>query len=131
MDAFLLFRKALNDAIDECRKQKTNFSEDDANAIYQDILRPRLANLNQKVKTARKSLAKSSATKILAWTGAITFGLYTGLLPTELAGLAKALGITKVLAELTENIASQRKIEKVIKNEDLYFLWKVKREAEK
>jgi len=131
MDAFLLFRKALNDAIDECRKQKLNFSEADARAIYQDILRPRLAHLNQKVKTARKSLVKTSATKILAWTGAITFGLYTGFLPTELAGLAKALGLTKVLAELTENLMSQRKIEKVIQNEDLYFLWKVKREVDK
>lgn len=131
MDAFLLFRKALNDAIDQCIKQKSNFSEADARAIYQDILRPRLANLNQKVKTARKSLVKSSATKILAWTGAITFGLYTGFLPTELAGLAKALGLTKVLAELTENLLSQRKIEKVIQNEDLYFLWKVRRKVDK
>lgn len=131
MDAFLLFRKALNEAIDECRKQKSNFSEADACAIYQDILRPRLAHLNQKVKTARKSLVKTSATKILAWTGVITFGIYTGFLPTELAGLAKALGLTKVLAELTENLMSQRNIEKVIQNEDLYFLWKVKREANK
>ncbi len=131
MDAFLIFRKALNETIDECRKQKSNFSEADARAIYQDILRPRLAHLNQKVKTARKSLVKTSATKILAWTGAITFGLYTGFLPTELAGLAKALGLTKVLAEITENLMSQRKIEKVIQNEDLYFLWKVRREVDK
>jgi len=131
MDAFLLFRKALNDAIDECRKQKSNFSEADARAIYQDILRPRLAHLNQKVKTARKSLVKTSATKILAWTGAITFGLYTGFLPKELAGLAKELGLTKVLAEITENLMSQRKIEKVIQNEELYFLWKVRREVDK
>ena len=131
MDAFILFRKALNDAIDEFIKQSTDFSEADAHAIYQDILRPRLANLNQKVSKARKSLFKSSATKILAWTGAITFGLYTGFLPTELAGLAKAMGLTKVLDELTENLMSQRKIEKVIQNEDLYFLWKVRREVDK
>ena len=125
-DAFIIFRNALNQFVDEYRKQGKAFTENDARQIFGDIIEPKLAQLNTRVKAAEKSLLKSTAYKIIGWTGAISFGWYAGLLPTDLVNAATALGLIKVVAELTESTLTKSHAPDTIRDEPMYFLWRVR-----
>lgn len=125
-DSFVLFRQALNRAIDEASNKTSEFTERYARELYGDVLEPSLAKLDLKLRSAQKSLIKKSHRKVFAWVGAITFGLFSGLVPSSLEAAAKVLGLTKVLADLGESALQARGNENVIRNEDMYFLWKVR-----
>ena len=52
--------------------------------------------------------------------------MYTGLLPDQLLGVAKALGPTKILVDFGQAAAKLMSPQDAIKKEDLYFLWRVR-----
>ena len=101
-------------------------NERHARELYGDVLEPSLVRLDLKLRNAHRGLVKTSRRKVFAWVGAITFGLFSGLLPSSLEAAAKALGLTKVLAELGESALQTGGNEDVIRNDDMYFLWKVR-----
>jgi hypothetical protein len=125
-ESFLTYRQALNRAIDDVRAQRANLKESDARAIYSDVIAPGLARLDRAVRTARRDLLKDLGRSVTAWAGAITFGMYTGLLPDQLLGVAKALGLTKILVDFGQAAAKLMSPQDAIKKEDLYFLWRVR-----
>ena len=125
-DAFIIFRNSLNQVIDEYKERGNFFTENDAREIFGDMIEPKLAQLNTKVKAAQKSLIKNTVSKIAGWGAAISFGWYAGLLPTDLATAATALGLTKIVAELTESILSKSNTGDTIQDEPMYFLWKLR-----
>lgn len=128
-DAFILFKSALAEAIDEYRKNYGRFEEADARALYSDILRPKLTELKSKVSKARRSLIKGTTRKVIALTGSISFGVYTGFLPQGLAAAAAALGLVKVLADFTEALMTMSDIEESARGHNMYFLWKIEKMA--
>lgn len=125
-DSFIVFRQAINRAIDEASDKTSEFTERHARELYGDVLEPSLAKLDLKLRSAQNSLVKTSRRKATAWVGAITFGLFSGLLPSSLAAAAKVLGLTKVLADLGEAALQTKGDENLIRSEDMYFLWKVR-----
>jgi hypothetical protein len=125
-ESFLTYRQALNKAIDGVQAQRANLTESDARAIYSDVIAPELARLDRAIRTARRDLLKNLGRSVGAWAGAITFGMYTGLLPDQLMGAAKVLGLTKILADIGEAAAKLVSPRDVIKKEDLYFLWRIR-----
>lgn len=125
-EAFITYRSALNRAIDEYRKQGVGLTERNARAIYSDIIAPDLAKLDAKVKTARKSLVRSGFQRAAGWVGAISFGVYAGFVPPDLVLAAKALGFTKVVEEFLEAMLQRGDAARSIRNEEMYFLWKVR-----
>jgi hypothetical protein len=126
-DSFVLFKSAIAEAVDEYRKNYGKFNEADAKALYSDVLRPKLAELENKVGKGRRLLIKGSRRKILAWTGAISFGVYMGLLPQGLAAAAAFLGLTKVLADFTEGLMNKSDIDESARGHNMYFLWRLKK----
>lgn len=125
-EAFVLFRRALSRAIDEQKSQKNLLSERDAKALYHDLIEPQLSLIDAKVKAARRQLIKGTRRKLLGWTAAISFGIFTGFLPTGLAAAA-ALGLTKILAEFLEDLMTKSDAEETIRSQEMFFLWKVKK----
>jgi len=128
-DSFLQFRAALNKSIDEFRANKGNFSKEDAVSLRRDIIDPKLAILDKRVKEAKKDLASTAFRSLVGTVGAISFGLYTGIVPQELAAIAKALGFVKFGADMIQKIMALGDGSKAIKQDDLYFLWKVRQQA--
>ncbi len=124
-EAFILFRAALTKAIEEYKIAGDSFTERDAQAVYADILQPRLASLSAKISKADKSLFKGVVRKIAGWTGAISVGFLTGIFTTPLAGAA-AFGATKIGAEVIEETMAKSDKKETISQDELYFLWKVK-----
>lgn len=129
-ESFDQYRHALNEAIDEFRANTTDFKEKDARALYSDVIAPRLSTLDRNVKNAKKDLVRKAAKSIIAITGAISFGIYTGLIPTDMAELAKVVGLSKIAADILEKSLPFGDAVSTIKNDDLYFLWKVKRKSQ-
>jgi len=125
-EAFIRFRQALNKAVDESLSSVQQFGPTEARQVYQDIIRPELANVDSKIKAGRKSLFRDTAIEVGAWSAAIGFGLYTGIVPAALVPAASALGLTKVVADLGKGILKKIRPESEIKNTDMYFLWKVR-----
>jgi hypothetical protein len=125
-EAFLTYRQALNKAIDNVRAQRSDLSERDARLIYADVIAPELARLDRAVKTERRGILKDVGRSLVGWSAAISFGMYTGLLPEQLLLAAKALGLTKVIADIGAAIGKLTSPEDVIRKENLFFLWKVR-----
>lgn len=126
-EAFIQYRSALNEAIDEFRLNKSGFTENDARSLYSDVIAPRLSALEQRTQHAKRDLLSKGYRPLIAVTAAISFGLYTGFIPAEIAEIAKVIGFTKVAADILEKIMAFGDAEKTIKSDELYFLWKVKK----
>lgn len=130
-DAFIAFRQAFGKAVDEYLKSKRiKLTELDAVAIYRDLIEPELARLNQKVNSASKTLFKKARAGVFGWVAAISAGHYLGFLDSGLIAIAKALGLTKVAADLASGFMASSG-EDAIRNENMYFLWKVRHRAER
>ena len=126
-ESFILFRSALAKAIEEYKTQGNSFTERDAQAVYSDIIQPRLAALDQKIRNAKKSFRNNGYRKLVGWAGAISAGLYTGIFMSNPIAGAAAFGATKVGAKFIGDIMSKSDVEEVIRGDDMYFLWKVKK----
>lgn len=129
--SYQLFRKALTDAVGEVISTRKSISKKDARQLYEDIVAPELARLDLTVKAARNKALKSVGTKVLGWTAAIGVSAYAGLLPISLAAAAGALGFTQVLADLLSESMSGGISTEDIRNDKMFFLWRVKKEAER
>jgi len=130
-EAFLNYRKALNEAITEFKSADSDFTEKQAREIYSDLIEPRLASLDKRVKVAKKDLLKKSIRSIVAVAGVISFGLYSGFISGETAELIKTLGLAKIAYDVVEKSIPIGEARSAIKSDDLYFLWKAKKLAKK
>ncbi|MDP2181900.1 MAG: hypothetical protein Q8K99_04940 [Actinomycetota bacterium] len=128
-EAFVAYRQALNRAVDDVRSRKTDFTESDARSIYSDVIQPELVGIDRAIRNARRTLSRDLGRSIVGWSAAIGFGMYTGLLPAQLAVAAKALGLTKVLADGVTAAGGLISGEAAVRNEDMFFLWKVRQTA--
>jgi hypothetical protein len=129
-DAFLSFRGAFTRAVDEHIKAKNGqFNARDAEAIFGDIIEPELARLNRKISTAKRSMLRKSGAGVFGWVAALSVGHYFGFVESSLVNAAKALGLTKVAADLVACMTGSTG-ENAIRDENLYFLWKVRHRAQ-
>lgn len=125
-DSFILFRSALSKAIEEYKENGHSFTERDAQMVYADIIQPELAKLESKVKRAKRHFHNDSRRKIIGWAGALSVGFYAGLFTSNPITGSIAFGVTKAASELLENLMANSDAEESIKDDELYFLWKVK-----
>lgn len=130
-EAFVLFRTALNEAIDEARGPKKDFSERDARQLYADVLAPAIAQMDRRVEVAKKGLRRSALATAASWAGAISFGLYAGILPGGFAALAGALGLTSLVQQMTASAIEKTNVTGDIATDPLFFLWRVKQLSRK
>lgn len=129
-ESFCQFRASINDAIFETNNLCEKIDDLKAREIYSDIIYPKIRKLDLKVKEAKKDLVKTTYRSLVGVVGAISFGMYTGLLPSEALAIAKALGVGKVCNDLIVKLMALGDAKNSIKGEDLYFLWQIKKISE-
>lgn len=117
-DAFLRCQSALRIAIKE--RIGSQGSTDPAKValeIEQDVIAPSIADLNQRLRAARRALQKKGAVSLGLGGIVTTCGLLTGISSVELAGPAAAA--------LTFIEAIHRSFDgrEGIRESDLYFMW--------
>jgi len=124
-ESFILFRAALNEAICEFTQCGRELTRSAACELYSDIIAPRLALLDRKVKRAKTDLVSTATRSVFGTVGALSFGLYTGLVDVKVGAIAAAIGLAKFASDI-QKIMGVGDAEKVIQEDELYFLWKIK-----
>jgi len=118
-DAFARFRSALRLAINErLRVAPSDRARELALQIESDILRPALADVRQRLGSAKRALAGKASLNIALGALATSCGLLTGQLPLLAAGLAGAFG---ALTAQQKYVDERREVGL----RDMYFLWRV------
>jgi hypothetical protein len=129
-DAFISFRQVFAKAVDEhIKTTHGRLTDQDAAAIFKDVLQPELARLNRKVASASKSICRKSGAGLLGWAAALSAGFYFGFVESSLVAAANALGLTKVAADLATSLLGASP-EDEIRQENMYYLWKVEHRAQ-
>ena len=128
-ESFLLFRKGLNEAIDNFSSPSGIITEKEAKSLYADIIKPSIAQLDIKVKQAKKDLVVNTYRPVIGIAGVISFGMLAGLFPNDLSEIIKALGLFKFGTEFVSNLLTLGDSEEKLKSEQFYFLWKLKKKA--
>lgn len=125
-DSFIQFRSALGKSIGEALNQKESFSVQDAKVLYADIIAPEISRLEKKVSEAKRDLVTKPLASAVGTVAVIAFGAYAGMIPAELSQLAGLLGLTKTVYDTVSKTAELADVNKSIRPEDYYFVWKVK-----
>jgi len=122
-DSFVIFRQSLTKAIDEYKLIGESITERDAIALYSDIIQPNISRLDLKINSAKKNFSKDTTREVIGWVGAISAGFYLGVTTSSLlVGLA---GL-KIGADIIKNVMIKSDPEESIRNEEMYYLWKIK-----
>lgn len=127
--AFIAYRKALNEAIDNFGGIADSFTEKDAKELHADVINPKLIDLERKVKAAKRDLIKKPFRSLTSVVGVISFGLLTGLISPDIAAIAKTIGLVKFGSDMIKQTMALGDKEDTIKSEHFYFLWKLKQKA--
>ena len=125
-DSFLVYRQALNQAINEFVEKSGQFTESDAKSLYSDVISPTLASLDKKVKKAKRDLISKPVRALTGVVGAISFGLLTGIIPPDISAIASAIGLAKFGGDFIKDAMATGDQEDAIKEHQYYFLWKVR-----
>lgn len=127
-ESFVAYRKALASALSSVKSNPASkFTAADARAIYGDIIEPELTGLQKRVKEARRKAIRTAVRSAVGWGAALSFGLYSGIVPAELAGAVKALGLSKLFADAVSHTGAIKDAGDSAREESFYFLWRAKR----
>jgi hypothetical protein len=128
-DAFIRYRLALSNAVQEVTKQGQSLSERQARQIHSDIIRPRLAELNQRVSQSKRDLVNEPATTAIATAAVVSFGFFTGLLTPELNAFFGAAGLSKLTYDAVKSALAKSDVQRTIRDNEMYFLWRLARQS--
>jgi hypothetical protein len=129
-EAFENYRVAIAQVIREHISKGKDVGKREAKEIYEDVLRPTVLGLQAKAKAVRNSALKKALVKTAATSAVLGLGVFGGLVPAQMLELLKALGPVKVFADLAEAYSSIEKNTAEVRSHNLYFLLRLKQEAE-
>lgn len=121
-EAFAVYRDKINSMI---RKQK-NWSEAEVAEIFRDQVLPEVNIIEKKVKDWKSKSRESLKEKVIFGSGAITVGLYAGLLPPNIGQIIAAIGGGTAVAGAIMDYNKTLKEKEEARSNDFYFLWQAK-----
>jgi hypothetical protein len=121
-DAFVMYRDAVKRIIRDHLVGGGGVTAEDARQLYGDVLAPRLAKLRVESQAYRRSLRRKSLLKAGASTALLTIGVVSGVLPTQIADIVKAVGGFSVAKEIVESVFAVKETSADVRSDDLYFL---------
>ena len=121
-ESFAVYR----DKINKMMRKTKNWNRKEVSEIFRDEILPEINIIEKKVKDWKHKTRSSLKEKVLFGTGAVTIGLYGGLLPTGFGQLLAAIGGgTAAVSALIEYNKTLKEKEEARSN-DFYFLWQAK-----
>jgi hypothetical protein len=121
-EAFAVYRDKINKII----HQTKNWDSQEVSKMFRDQVLPEINIIDKKVKDWKHKTKESLKEKILFSTGAVSIGLYGGLLPTGFGQLLAAIGGgTAIVSTLIDYNKTLKEKEEARAN-DFYFLWQAK-----
>lgn len=126
-EAFANYRGTLTNIVKNYARTTVDSAE--AKEIYLDLLKPKLDALEVQARNLRRTQTKKSLLKVAATSALVGLGIYTGVLPAEIAGLVKTIGGFSVAKDLSEALGAIEKNPTEVRNDNLYFLLRLKQEG--
>ncbi|MCQ4243903.1 hypothetical protein [Stutzerimonas decontaminans] len=118
-EAFAVYR----DKIHSLLKSTNRWSEHEVAEAFRDQILPEVNLIDKKIKDWKVKARESLKEKVIFGTGAVSIGLYAGMLPPNIGQLVAAIGGGSAIAGavLDYNKTLKDKIE--ARSNDFYFLW--------
>jgi hypothetical protein len=128
-EAFQNYRSAVTGIVKEYAAQGKTVGVAEAKEIYTELLKPQLNALETQAKNVRREQVRKGLLKVAASSVLIGVGIYSGVLPSQLTNLVTAIGGFNVAKDLAESLAAMQRNPAEIRNNNLYFLLRLKQEA--
>lgn len=120
-EAFKVYRDKVNTLI----KKNKNWEDNEVAEIFRDQILPEINIIEKKVSDWKRKTRSAIKDKIIIGSGAVSFGLYSGILPSDLSHLLAAVGggaaIISTAVDYTKTIRNKSEA----RSNDYYFLWQV------
>lgn len=118
-EAFFVYRDKLN----KFMKETKAWEENEVRKIFRDQLLPEINIIDKKVKDWKSNTRESISQKLLFGTATASFGLYGGVLPTNIGEILAALGGASAVASSLMEYNKTFKEKQEARKNDFYFLW--------
>ncbi len=128
-DAFNSYRNTISDLISKYISQNKEISPLDAKQIYSDVIQPKVRQLDNRISRIRKSSIMKSIPDVVISTGALTLGLCASFVSPILQTALVSLGLVESAKVIFKALPSTLTTPGEIRNDNLYFLWKLSKKA--
>ena len=118
-DAFLVYR----DKIRKLLQKNEAWDEKEVAKVFRDEIRPEINLINKKIADWKSNTRQSIGEKILFGAGAVSLGLYAGILPSDIGQIVAAIGGGSAIAGALMDFNKTFKEKQQARSNDFYFLW--------
>lgn len=118
-EAFFVYR----DKLRKLMQGAASWNEKEVARVFRDEVLPEINGLKKRVHDWKTSARESLRERLIFGTGAVTLGLYAGILPADIGQLVAALGGTSAAAGVLMDWNKTLKEKQQARTSDFYFLW--------
>jgi hypothetical protein len=118
-EAFYVYRDKLRKLL----QGAGSWNENEVRRVFRDEVLPEINGLKKRVHDWKANARESLGEKLIFGTGAVTLGLYAGILPADIGQLVAALGGTSAAAGVLMDWNKTLKEKQQARTSDFYFLW--------
>lgn len=118
-EAFSVYRNKIHSLL----RSTNQWTEAEVSDVFRDKILPEINSIDKKVKDWKVKSRESLKEKLIFGSGAVSIGLYAGMLPPEIGKIVAAVGGGSAIvgAVMDYNKTLKEKIE--ARGNDFYFLW--------
>ncbi|WP_395306524.1 hypothetical protein [Enterobacter sichuanensis] len=120
-ESFKVYRDKLKKLLLEAPKQKQEYFPE----IFRDTILPEINLMNKKLKDYKIKKRNNLRDKLIFGSGAVAFGLYSGVLPSNIGSILAAIGGGSAIVSSMIDYKSAFLSEDEIRSSDYYFLWQL------
>lgn len=121
-ESFLVYRDSLRYVVDEYIQKGKCITKVEAEQIHSDIIKPKLDILNNKMQNIRRTAKRGLLKDVSVLVTSAVIGLCSNVLPLQIGAVIGA-GVT--MRGMVERIAGLVETPQEIRNDNMYFLWKI------
>lgn len=122
-ESFKVYRDKLHRLLLDAPKQKPEIFPE----IFRDTVLPEINLINKKLKDYQIKKRNSLRDKLIFGSGAVAFGLYSGVLPSNIGSILAAIGGGSAIVSSMIDYKSAFLSKDEIRSSDYYFLWQLSR----
>jgi len=98
-----------------------------AKELFADTVQPEIEKIDKKIKNFRQAAVKSLAKDVLIYGGLVTVGLFSGLIPSNIAEIVGTIGGVEVTRTLIDKAGAIVKQPPSARENPYFFLWQAMR----
>lgn len=120
-EAFSVYRDKLHGLL----KPTKNWSESEVEEAFRDQLLPEINKIDKRVRDWKEKTHESLREKLIFGSGAVSVGLYAGMLPPDIGQVIAAIGGGSAIAGALMDYNKTLKEKNEVRDSDYYFLWQM------